>query len=322
MPNRPSLEALMLPLVVLVAAPVATAAASGASPSAAVDQAPRAAFTGSWALASQTGDDPFKGAADKPSGTSEGQGRPGSLGSALDSVPLEALVDARFLSVADDGEVLRVTYSATRTRTFFGDGEERMLDDGDGPARVIAKRKGAAGERITVSTRWASGRSLAETWDVSTAPRRLTVTGKASGREPYRYVRVYEPAPDRPTPTPTPTAAPVAATPTPGPGVAARSPEPPAGMAACSIRPPRGSFHAELEKMAKIRPQDAERRALASVAPLKVSSVVSSEVEVSEGCLVYLFDLRLPDKGGVQEVFVDAGDGKILASTFEAQTKE
>lgn len=315
MPNRPSLEFLLAPLVALLAA-------SGVSPSAAADQAPRPAFTGSWALARQTGDDPFKGAADKPSGSSEGQGWPGSLGSALDSVPLEALVDARFLSVVDDGAVLRVTYSATRTRTFFGDGEERMLDDGDGPARVIAKRKGAAGERITVSTRWSSGRSLSETWELSASPRRLTVTGKASGREPYRYVRVYEPAPDRPTPTPTPTAAPVPATPTPGPAREARPAQPPAGMAACSIRPPRGSSQEELARLAKIRPVEAERRALASVAPLKVSSVVSSEVEVDEGCLVYLYDLRLPDKGGVQEVFVDAGDGKILASTFEAQKKE
>lgn len=315
MPHRPSIRFLLAPLCAL-------ASALGASPSRAAEVIPRAGFGGSWALARQTGDDPFKGAADKPPGGSEGQGRPGSLGSALDSVPLEALVDARFLSIVDDGTVLRVTYSATRTRTFFGDGEERMLDDGDGPARVIAKRKGPSGERITVSTRWSSGRSLSETWELSTVPRRLTVTGKASGREPYRYVRVYEPAPDRPTPTPTPTAAPVPATPTPEPGGAARPPEPPAGMAACSIRPPRGSSQEELTRLARIRPVEAERRALASVAPLKVSSVVSSEVEVDEGCLVYLFDLRLPDKGGVQEVFVDAGDGKILASTFEAQKKE
>ena len=70
--------------------------------------------------------------------------------------------------------------------------------------------------------------------------------------------------------------------------------------------------------MAKISSEEAERRAVASVAPQKVGSVISSSPEVQDGCLVWPFDLRLPDKGGVQEVFIDAGDGKVLYSNFES----
>ncbi len=70
--------------------------------------------------------------------------------------------------------------------------------------------------------------------------------------------------------------------------------------------------------MARISAAEAERRAVAAVAPLKVGSIISSSPEVQDGCLVWPFDLRLPDKGGVQEVLIDAGDGKVLSSVFES----
>src|SRR5664279_1129220 len=85
----------------------------------------------------------------------------------------------------------------------------------------------------------------------------------------------------------------------------------------CSIRPARGTGHAELRSLVKISPKDAETRAVASVAPDKVNAIMSSEVEVVNGCLAYPFDLRFANKGGVQEVMVDAGDGKILSSEYE-----
>lgn len=85
----------------------------------------------------------------------------------------------------------------------------------------------------------------------------------------------------------------------------------------CSIRPARGTGQAELRRLAKIGSKDAEARAIASVAPDKVNAVMSSEVEVVNGCLAYPFDLRFANKGGVQEVMVDAGDGKILSSGYE-----
>ena len=69
--------------------------------------------------------------------------------------------------------------------------------------------------------------------------------------------------------------------------------------------------------LVRITPKDAEARAVLSVAPDKVNAVMSSDVEVVNGCLAYPFDLRFANKGGVMEVMVDAGDGKILSSTYE-----
>ena len=85
----------------------------------------------------------------------------------------------------------------------------------------------------------------------------------------------------------------------------------------CSIRPPRGTGQSELRSLAKISSKDAEARAVLSVAPNKVNAIMSSEVEVVNGCLAWPFDLRFANKGGVQEVMVDAGDGKILSSEYE-----
>ena len=84
----------------------------------------------------------------------------------------------------------------------------------------------------------------------------------------------------------------------------------------CSIRPPRGASHEDLSRMAKMTSKDAEARAVASVAPEKVTSIMSSGVEVVNGCLAWPFDLRFASKGGVQEVMVDAGDGRILSSEY------
>jgi uncharacterized protein (TIGR02246 family) len=85
----------------------------------------------------------------------------------------------------------------------------------------------------------------------------------------------------------------------------------------CSIRPPRGTSQEDLARMAKVSSKDAEARAVASVAPNKVTSIMSSGVEVVNGCLAWPFDLRFANKGGVTEVMVDAGDGRILSSEYE-----
>jgi len=85
----------------------------------------------------------------------------------------------------------------------------------------------------------------------------------------------------------------------------------------CLIRPPKNTDAAELRRLAKISSKDAEARAVLSVAPNKVNSVMSSGVEVVNGCLAYSYDLRFANKGGVEEVIVDAGDGKILSSEYE-----
>jgi uncharacterized protein (TIGR02246 family) len=85
----------------------------------------------------------------------------------------------------------------------------------------------------------------------------------------------------------------------------------------CSIRPPRGTSQEDLSRMAKVTATDAEARAVAFVAPDKVTSIIASGVEVVNGCLAWPLDLRFANKGGVTEVVVDAGDGRILSSEYE-----
>lgn len=90
----------------------------------------------------------------------------------------------------------------------------------------------------------------------------------------------------------------------------------------CSIHPPKRATPAELARLAKITMADAEARAVASVAPEKPSSIVSSDLEVEDGCLVWSFDLRFRGKAGFQEVVVDAGDGKVLSKKSESASAE
>ena len=282
-------------------------------------------LAGRWVLAEESSDNPVT-AGEKPAESKGRGGRGGSRGTTVTAtdLPLEAVVDAQHLVITDDGFVIRITYPTGRIRTFLPDGEERELDDGDGPAKVTVKEKGGRHEKFVVSSSWSDGHGLKETWELQSPPRRLVVEGSVKGRASFNYRRNYLPAPDLPAATPTPVTPSV---PTVFPTVVAPPPPAPAGPAPtgakpeCSIRPPRGTLPDDLARMAKISAAEAERRAVASVAPLKVGSIISSSPEVQDGCLVWPFDLRLPDKGGVQEVFIDAGDGKVLSSTFESLGK-
>lgn len=320
----------------LLLALIGFAALSAGRLSAAPDNpAARAVFSGTWAVKDETSDDVFHdaekaggAAAPAPSGRrgrGSSSGATAAGGNALGDLPLDALTDSHILVIVDEGSALRVAYSSGRKRVLYADGDERELDDGDGPAKVTTKRKGGIGERIVIYSKWSTGRSLAETWELLANPPRLTVTGKASGRQTYHFQRVYVPATVEQIeaahrPAATPTALPMAAEADVSPSPSAPA-EPPAGMEKCSIHPPKGTSSAELTGMAKVSKDSAEKRAVASVAPLKVTSVITSDVEVDEGCLVWPFDLRLQDKKGVQEVLVDAGDGKVLSSHFEAQNR-
>jgi hypothetical protein len=232
--------------------------------------------------------------------------------------PLEALGDARRIVVVDDGRRVEISYPAGRKRVVITDGEEREQDDGDGPAKVVAKRKRSP-ERVVVTSSWASGHSLKETWELSANPRRIVVTGKVDGRHTFSYRRVFEPVPDLPpTPTPAPTLAVAAAPSAAAPAGSASGPAPAPGVRPeCSLQPPGGLSPSELKRLAKVTLADAQRRAVASAAPQRVTSVMSSDPEVNEGCLVWPLDLRIEGKSGVLEVLIDAGDGKVLSSTFE-----
>ena len=272
-------------------------------------------FSGTWALVAAKDD---MAAKTKKGGWNVlgGTESPGSMrtgGGGFD-VPLEVMTDARRLAVSDDGTSLRVTYPSGRKRTFVTDGVERILDDGDGPARVTARRRDSV---ITVASEWLRGYKLRETWELGAGARRLVVTGKLKGRESQDYVRTYEPAPPG---EPVATPAPVAQAPAGSPAdvTAGGGPEPPFvdRLAECSIRPPRNASPEELNGLVRVTQKEAGRKAVESLLPLKATDVISSDVEAFEGCLAWPFTLRIPGRRGVQEVFVDAGDGKVVRSEF------
>jgi hypothetical protein len=315
-------------LLVPSAAPAGTPAKGGAG------------FSGTWELKTETGDDPF--AAEGLENASGGQGRSGGEGrgregrggiggrggaaAEAEDVPLEAVGDAHRLVIRDDGMKLEITYPTGRKRILTTDGEERELDDGGGPAKVTARRKGRRRERLLVTSEWPEDVRLKETWDLLENPKRLVVEGTVRARHKLAYRRVYEPVPGgtgapppgAPAEPAIPTAEPVR-TPAPAPPPSPALTATPTGASKpeCSLRPPRGTSPAELARMARITAAEAERRAVASVGSQRVSSVIFSDLEVNGGCLVWPLDLRLEGKAGVQEVLIDAGDGKVLSSTFE-----
>jgi len=236
------------------------------------------------------------------------------------------MTDARRLVVTDDGIALVVTYPSGRKRTFRTDGETRYLDDGDGPANVVARRKGNV---VTVTSEWFRGYRLRETWELLESPRRLHVTGKLKGRESQEYVRRYVPAPPgevvpptggvAPTPAPradTPPLETAPALPAPAPDSSAPAPIFHDRLGECSIRPPKRARPEELKALAKVSQAEAGKAAVASLSSARPSGVLSSDLEVFDGCLVWPITLRYPEKGGVVEAFVDAGDGKVVKSEF------
>lgn len=43
-----------------------------------------------------------------------------------------------------------------------------------------------------------------------------------------------------------------------------------------------------------------------------------AELEAEHGCLIYSFDIEVAGQTGIQEVQVDAGNGKVLSSKHES----
>jgi hypothetical protein len=313
----------MLPRRLSLPALLALAFLAGSGPGAAAD---RADFSGSWVLneklSTKVSDllakdgfvpptqDP-EAAAAAASRSRRGGGVP--PGGGLSDSATTLLEEAQMIAITDEGDIVRIGRMRGKKRTLFPDGEEREIDDGEGPAATKAKRKGSRGERIVVFSEWAGGRKMDETWELQEKPRRLVVTTKISGRRSFTVKRVYDPEPE--TPAAAATAVP---TPVPAPKAAPASPAvPPAGMASCSVKPPRGASAAELSRLATVSQAEAQRKAAAFVAPRRAASVVSSDVEAYEGCLVWSFILRFSDSREAQEITVDAGDGRILASVVE-----
>jgi uncharacterized membrane protein YkoI len=89
----------------------------------------------------------------------------------------------------------------------------------------------------------------------------------------------------------------------------------------CSIKASKTTKTTDMQAMAKISEADAQKAALGAV-PASGATIAKSELEVEDGCLVYSYDVKVPGKSGAQEVYVDAGNGKILKTWHESAAKE
>jgi len=95
-----------------------------------------------------------------------------------------------------------------------------------------------------------------------------------------------------------------------------------AATAPCSIHPKKGATKEELIAMAKVTQPDAQKAALASFKDPSKATVKEAELEAEHGCLVYSFDIEVAGRTGIQEVQVDAGNGKVLSSKHESPKAE
>ncbi|MDP8985549.1 MAG: PepSY domain-containing protein [Pseudomonadota bacterium] len=90
----------------------------------------------------------------------------------------------------------------------------------------------------------------------------------------------------------------------------------------CSIHPANGLSDAQLTTLAKLSQAEAEKIAVTKIQGKDAVSIASAELEAEHRCLIWSFDLRVAGKPGIQEVQVDAGDGKILSVKHESASQE
>jgi uncharacterized membrane protein YkoI len=90
----------------------------------------------------------------------------------------------------------------------------------------------------------------------------------------------------------------------------------------CTIHPKKGATKEELAGMAKVTQADAQKTALATLKDPSKATVKSAELEAENGCLVYSFDIEVAGKTGVEEIQIDAGNGKVLSNKHESPKAE
>ena len=87
----------------------------------------------------------------------------------------------------------------------------------------------------------------------------------------------------------------------------------------CSIKATR--FDADTKARAKVNEKAARATALAEVKTAG-ATISSGGLEVEDGCLLYTYDVKVPGRGGIEEVIIDAGSGKVLGVDHESAAKE
>ena len=87
----------------------------------------------------------------------------------------------------------------------------------------------------------------------------------------------------------------------------------------CSTKASKMTPKKDLLATAPIKEAEAKRIALESAGP--GAKIVKGGIETEDGCLVYSYHLKDPAKKGQTEVFVDAGNGKILKQEMEGSVR-
>ena len=86
----------------------------------------------------------------------------------------------------------------------------------------------------------------------------------------------------------------------------------------CSMKASKTTKKADLMAMAKVKPDEAKKIAMDHV---KGNAVSKGGIETEEGCLIYSYHVKDPTGKGATEVFVDAGDGKVLKTEKEGAVR-
>jgi hypothetical protein len=87
----------------------------------------------------------------------------------------------------------------------------------------------------------------------------------------------------------------------------------------CSMKASKMTPKKELLKTATVKEDEAKRIALGTAGP--GSKIVKGGIETEDGCLVYSYHVKDPGKKGQTEVFVDAGNGKVLKQEMEGSMR-
>lgn len=88
----------------------------------------------------------------------------------------------------------------------------------------------------------------------------------------------------------------------------------------CSIHPTPGTPDTQLASMAKVSKTRAERIALHHIKGH--GRISGAEIEAEQGCLIWSMEVKVRGKSGIEEVNVDAGNGKVLDIHHESAGQE
>jgi len=86
----------------------------------------------------------------------------------------------------------------------------------------------------------------------------------------------------------------------------------------CSMKAHKTTKKADLEQMAKVKPEEAKRIALGDNPG---ASIVKGGIETEEDCLVYSYHVKDASGKGQTEVIVDAGNGMVLQREHEGKLR-